>query len=76
MSHEPQLKSWIVESRQSFFNPTLKWGTPKMAIFNNQIRNKEIDLDIAHISVIYCICLEDIIERMLPRHMSLLEKNM
>jgi hypothetical protein len=47
-----------------------------MAIFNNQIRNKEIDLDIAHISVIYCICLEDIIERTLPRHMSLLEKNM
>jgi hypothetical protein len=45
-----------------------------MAIFSNQIRNKETDLDITHISVIYYICLEDIIERTLPRAMSLLEK--
>jgi len=72
--HEPQLKSWTVESKQSFFNFTLKSGTPKMAIFSNQIRNKKIDLDISHISAIYYICLEDIIERTLPKHMSLLEK--
>jgi hypothetical protein len=46
-----------------------------MAIFNSQIRNKKTDLDIPHISIIYCICLEDVIERTLPRHMFLLEKN-
>jgi hypothetical protein len=74
LSHEPQLKSWTVKSRQSFFNFTLKWGTPKMATFSSQIRNKKTNLDIPHISVIYCICLEDVIERTLPKHMSLLEK--
>jgi hypothetical protein len=47
-----------------------------MAIFSSQIRNKETNLDIAHISVIYCICLEDVIERRLAKPMSLLEKNM
>jgi hypothetical protein len=45
-----------------------------MAIFNSQIRNKKTNLDMPHISVIYCICLEDVIERMLPMHMFLLEK--
>jgi len=74
LSHEPQLKSWTIESRQSFFSFTLKWETPKMATFSSQIRNKKIDLDIPHISVIYCIRLEDVIERMLPMHMSLLGK--
>jgi hypothetical protein len=70
------LKVGLFKCRQSFFNFTLKWGTPKMAIFSNQIRNKETNLDIDHISVIYCICLEDVIERMLPKPRSLLEKNM
>jgi len=45
-----------------------------MATFSSQIRNKNTNLDIPHISVIYCICLEDVIERMLPMQMSLLEK--
>jgi hypothetical protein len=45
-----------------------------MAIFNSQIRNKKTNLDIRHISIIYYICLEDVIERMLPMHMFLLEK--
>jgi len=52
-----------------FFTFTLKWGTPKMAIFNSRIKNKETNLDIPHISIIYCICLEDVIERTLPTHM-------
>ncbi len=75
LSHELQLKSWTIESRQIFFSFILKWGIPKMAIFNSQIRNKKTNLDIPHISVIYCICLKDVIEKTLPKHMSLLGKN-